>query len=168
MRRAAASVGWACALAVMAALGPGGCRTVEGLTTKPRVQSVSVAVAGFDLRAINLRFDVELLNPGDGEINVKGYEYELQIEERPFTAGASHKGFALAPRGTALVAVPIAIPLADLQRVLAALHRRGEASYRLALVVLIDTPLGSFRFPLTKDGCLAAFPPSVRSCPERS
>ena len=166
MRRAAVN-GWACALAVVAALGPGGCRTVEGLTTKPRVRSVSVTVGGFDLRALHLRFDVELLNPGDGEMNVRGYEYELQIEGRPFTAGAAQDGFALAPRGTARVAVPVTVPLADLQRVLAALDSRGEASYRLAVTLLIDTPLGAFRFPLAKEGCVSALPPAARACGER-
>ena len=155
---------WACALAAVAALGLGGCRTVEGLTTKPKVQSVAVTVAGFDLRAIRLRFDVELLNPGDGEMNVKGYDYELRIEGRPFTTGASQDGFALAPRGTARVAVPVAIAVADLRRVLATLSNRGEASYRLAVTLQIDTPLGAFRYPLEKDGCLRAFPPSVKSC----
>ena len=70
MRRVAA--GWACTLAAVAAVGLGGCRTVEGLTTKPVVQSVAVTVGAFDLRRVMLRFDVELLNPGDGEMNVAG------------------------------------------------------------------------------------------------
>lgn len=162
-----ADAGWACALAGMTALGLGGCRTVEGLTTKPAVQSVSVAVSGFDLRRIVLRFDVELFNPGHGELSVRGYDYELQVEGRPFTAGTSRDGFALGPRGTARVAVPVAIALADLQRVLTALDRRGEANYRLTVTLLIDTPLGAFRFPLEKAGCLTAFPPAVGPCAER-
>jgi LEA14-like dessication related protein len=137
---------------------------VEGLKTKPEVRSVTVVVAGFDPRAIQLRFDVELLNPGDGEMQVKGYNYELQIEGRPFTAGSSQEGFALAPHGTARVALPVAVALADLRRLLTALQHRGEASYRLAVTLSIDTPLGDFRFPLEKDGCLRAFPPAVHAC----
>lgn len=156
----------ACALATLA-MGHEGCRTVEGLATKPRVQSVTVVVGGFDLRAIHLKFDVELLNPGDGEMNVKGYDYALQIEGQPFAAGSSQEGFALGPRGTARLAVPLTVALADLQRVAAALDRRGEAAYRLAVTLLIDTPLGAFRFPLEKDGCLRAFPPAVHSCAAR-
>jgi len=158
---------WACVLALAASFGLAGCRTVEGLTTKPVVQSVTVTVGAFDLRRINLRFDVELLNPGDGEMNVKGYDYELQIEGLPFVSGASQEGFALAPRGTARVPVPIALPLADLQRTLAALNSRGEVTYRLAVTLRIDTPLGAFRFPLAKDGCISVFPPSARSCHEQ-
>lgn len=166
MRRpaAAVAVGCACALAAVAALGLGGCRTVEGLTTKPEVRSVSVTVGGFDLRAIPLRFDVELFNPGDGEMRVKGYDYVLQIEERPFATGTSQDGFVLAPRGTAQVTVPVTIAVADLQRVFGTLQRRGEAPYRFAVTLLIDTPLGVFRFPLAQDGCLRAFPPAVHSC----
>jgi LEA14-like dessication related protein len=164
----AAAVGWACALAAVAVLGLGGCRTVEGLTTRPEVRSVSVAVVGFDPGAIRLRFDAELLNPGDGEMRVTGYDYVLQIEERPFVTGTSQEGFALEPRGTARVAVPVSIALADLRRVAATLERRGEASYRLAVTLRIDTPLGVVRFPLAKDGCLKAFPPAVRPCAERS
>lgn len=154
----------ACVLAAAAVSGVAGCRTVEGLTTKPTVRSVTVAVVGFDLRAIQLQFEAELLNPGDGEMRVRGYDYELQIEGRPFTAGSSQEGFALLPRGTARVVVPIAIALADLRRVLAALQHRGEASYRLAVTLLIDTPLGVFRYPLENDGCLRAFPPAVHPC----
>ncbi len=157
---------WACVLAAAAVFGFGGCRTVQGLTTKPQVQSVTVAVGSFDLRTITLRFDVELLNPGEGEMNVKGYDYELLIEGQPFTAGTSQDGFALAPHGTARVSVPVAIALADLQRTLAALKSRGEVPYRLAVTLLIDTPLGAFRFPLTKDGCVSVFPPSAHSCRE--
>ncbi|MEK7294073.1 MAG: LEA type 2 family protein [Nitrospirota bacterium] len=155
---------WACVLAAAAVFGFGGCRTVQGLTTKPQVQSVTVTVGGFDLRAIMLRFDVELLNPGDGEMTIKGYDYELQIEGRPFASGASQEGVALTPHGTARVSVPVTIAMADLQRTLASLKSRGEVSYRLAVTLLIDTPLGAFRFPLTKDGCLSAFPPSAHSC----
>ncbi|MBI5776590.1 MAG: LEA type 2 family protein [Nitrospirae bacterium] len=155
---------WACALAAAAVFSLGGCRTVQGLTTKPQVQSVTVAVGPFDLRTIPLRFDVELLNPGDGEMNVAGYEYELHIEGRTFTAGTSRAGFALAPHGTARVSVPVTLALADLQRTLAALKSRGEVSYRLVVTLLIDTPLGAFQFPLTKDGCVSVFPPSAHSC----
>lgn len=158
---------WACVLAAAAVFGFGGCRTVQGLTTKPQVQSVTVAVGSFDLRTITLRFDVALLNPGDGEMNVAGHEYELQIEGRSFTAGTSRNGFALAPHGTARVSVPVTIALADLQRTLATLKSRGEISYRLAVALLIDTPLGAFRFPLTKDGCVSVFPPSAHSCNEQ-
>ncbi len=157
---------WACVLAAAAMFGSGGCRTVQGLTTKPQVQSVTVTVGSFDLRTITLRFDVELLNPGEGEMNVKGYDYELLIEGQPFTSGTSQDGFALAPHGTARVSVPVAIALADLQRTLAALKSRGEVPYRLAVTLLIDTPLGAFRFPLTKDGCVSVFPPSAHSCRE--
>jgi LEA14-like dessication related protein len=157
---------WLPALALSCSLA--GCRTVEGLTTRPTVRSVSVTVGAFDLRTLQLRFDVELLNPGDGEMNIKGYDYELQVEGRPFTSGTSQEGFALAPHGTARVPVPIAIGLAELQRTLAALKSRGEVAYRLAVTLQIGTPLGSFRFPLTKDGCLSVFPPAVRPCAERS
>lgn len=155
---------WACVLAAAAVFGFAGCRTVQGLTVKPQIQSVTVAVDSFDLRTITLRFDAELLNPGDGEMNVAGYEYELQIEGRSFTAGTSRNGFALASHGIALVSLPVTLALADLQRTVAALKSRREVSYRLAVTLLIDTPLGAFRFPLTKDGCLSMFPPSVRSC----
>jgi LEA14-like dessication related protein len=158
---------WACVLAAAAVFGAGGCRTVQGLTTKPQVQSVTVVVGAFDLRTIPLRFDVELLNPGDGEMNVAGYEYELQIEGRSFTADASRTGFALAPHGTARVSVPVTLALADLQRTFATLKSRGEVSYRLALTLLIDTPLGEFRFPLTKEGCVSVFPPSAHACREQ-
>lgn len=164
MRRMSAVMVRACALAAVAAFGLGGCRTVEGLTTKPEVRSVTVTVAGFDLRAIDLRFEAELLNPGDGEMRVTGYDYELQIEGRPFTSGASQEGFVLAPRGTARAVVPVTVALAELRRVLGALQRRGEASYRLAVTLRIDTPVGEFRYPVTNDGCLRAFPPSVRAC----
>lgn len=155
---------WACVLAAAAVFGFGGCRTVQGLTTKPQVQSVAVTVGSFDLRTITLRFDVELLNPGDGEMNVAGYEHELQIEGRSFTSGTSRTGFALAPHGTARMSLPVTIALADLQRTFAALKSRREVSYRLAVTLLIDTPLGVFRFPLMKDGCVSMFPPSAHSC----
>jgi LEA14-like dessication related protein len=158
------AIRWVWAIAVVAALGSGGCRTVQGLTVKPKVQAVSVAVSGFDLRQIALRFDVELLNPGDGELNVLGYDYALHVEGRSFAAGASRDGFVLAPRGAARVAVPVVIALADLGRVLAALDRRGEASYRLAVSLLIDTPVGAFRFPLEHAGCVRAYPPAVHPC----
>jgi len=159
-----ATAGWTCALAIALAFGGGGCRTVQGLTTPPKVRSVSMTVVGFDLRKIDLRFDVELLNPGDGEITMAGYEYELHLEGQPLLAGRSNAGFALTPHGTALVSLPITLVFAELQRKLAALRGRGETSYRLDVTLLMDTPLGAFRFPLTKEGCLSLFPPSVHAC----
>jgi LEA14-like dessication related protein len=154
-------------MAVVLASGLGGCRTVQGLTTQPKVQSVSATVVTFDLRRMDLRFDMELLNPGDGEITIAGYEYDLHLEGQPLLAGRSATGFVLPPHGTATVSLPVTLVFAELQRKLAALRDRGEAAYRLAVTLLVDTPLGAFRFPLTKDGCLRAFPPSVRSCEQR-
>ena len=157
----------ASAVAITLAFGFGGCRTVQGLATPPKVRSVTATVVAFDLRKMDLRFDVELLNPGDGEMNVTGYEYDLHLEGQPFLAGKSDTGFVLPPRGTALVSLPVTLMFAELQRKLAVLGGRGEAAYRLAVTLLVDTPLGVFRFPLTKDGCVRAFPPSVRSCEQR-
>lgn len=162
------ALGWCSAVVAMSALGLGGCQTVQGLATKPQVQSVAVVVSGFDLHRLALRFEVELRNPGDGELSVRGYDYELQVEGRPLTTGTSRDSFVLAPRGTARVVVPVAVALADLRHALAALDRRGEVAYRLTVTVLIDTPLGAFRFPLEKAGCLSVFPPAVRSCPPQS
>ena len=70
--------------------------------------------------------------------------------------------------GHRLVALNLdALSEEGLQRTLAALKSRREVAYRLAVTLLIDTPLGAFRFPLTKDGCVQAFPPSVHACSEQ-
>jgi len=152
------------AAAVVLILSFGGCRTVQGLTTKPQVQSVSVTVVAFDLRKIDLRFDVELLNPGDGEITIAGYEYDLHLEGQPLLAGRSNEGFALTPHGTALVPLPVTLVFAELQRKLTALKGRGEASYRLDVTLLVDIPLGIIRVPLKKEGCLPLLPVASRGC----
>ncbi len=152
------------AVAIALTFGVGGCRTVQGLTTKPTVQSVSVTVVAFDLRKIDLRFDVALLNPGDGEITIAGYEYDLYLEGQPLLAGRSNTGFALTPHGTALVSLPVTLVFAELQRKLAALKGRGEASYRLDVTLLADTPLGIIRVPLKKEGCLPLLPVASRGC----
>ena len=155
---------WVCLLALAASCSLGGCRTVQGLTTKPQVRSVSVTVVAFDLRKIDLRFDVELLNPGDGEVKIAGYEYDLHLEGQPFLAGRSNEGFALTPHGTALVPLPVTLVFAELQRKLTALKGRGEASYRLDVTLLVETPLGLFRVPLNKEGCLPLLPVASRGC----
>jgi len=163
VRRAAAGLVIALA-AVLLVFSSGGCRTVQGLTTPPKVQSVTVTVTAFDLRKIDLRFDVELLNPGDGEITIAGYEYNLHLEAQLFLSGRSDTGFALMPHGTALVSLPVTLVFAELQRKLAALKGRGEAAYRLDVTLLADTPLGLIRVPLKKEGCLPLLPVASRSC----
>ena len=141
-----------------------GCRTVEGLTTKPEVQSVAVVVTGLDLRGMTLRLDVELKNPGEGELTIGGYEYAVQIEGQPFVSGQSRERVELRPRGTARVAVPVELVWTDLQSKLAMLKGRGDAAYALALTLLVDTPVGTFRVPLKKDGCLPLLPMGKKSC----
>lgn len=157
----------ACVVAVAAALGLGGCRTVQGLTTKPKVQSVTMTVVAFDLRKIELRFDVELSNPGDGEIKIAGYEYDLQIEGQPFLAGSSQDSYELAPHGVTRVPLPVTIAFADLRKNLTALTGRGAVSYNLAVVLMLDTPVGTFRFPLTKEGCVSLLPIASPDCRRR-
>jgi len=141
-----------------------GCRTVEGLTTKPEVQSVTVVVTGVDLRGMTLRLDVALKNPGEGELTIDGYEYAVQLEGQPFVSGQSHERVELRPRGTARVVVPVELVWADLQNTLARLTGRGAAAYTLALSLLIETPVGTFRVPLKKDGCLPLLPTGKPSC----
>lgn len=159
-RTAAAS----CALAAAVLCAVPGCRTVEGLTTKPEVRSVSAVVTGLDLRGMTLRLDVELKNPGDGELTIAGYDYALQLEGRPFLAGQSRERVQLPPRGTARAPVPVELVWADLQNRLTMLNGRGDAAYALALSLLVETPVGTFRVPFNRDGCLPLFPMGSKTC----
>jgi LEA14-like dessication related protein len=152
------------ALAVAALCAVPGCRTVEGLTTKPEVRSVSVVITELDLRGMTLRLDVELNNPGDGELTIAGYDYALQLEGRPFLAGQSRERVQLLPRGTARAPVPVELVWADLQTRLAMLKGRGDTAYALALSLLVETPVGTIRVPLNQEGCLPLFPMGSKSC----
>ena len=162
VKRAAARS--SCALLAAVLLVLPACRTVEGLTTKPEIRSVSVMIARLDLRGMALRLDVELNNPGDGELTIAGYDYALQLEKQPFLAGQSRERVQLPPRGTARVPVPVDVIWSELQSKLAMLKGKGDAAYALALSLLVETPVGTFRVPLNREGCLPLFPMGPKTC----
>lgn len=137
---------------VLVTCGLGGCSVLSLMAEKPEVKSVSVTVVRVNFLKADIRFDVAINNAGSGSAVVSGYDYDLQVEGKPFLTGKAETGFELKPHAVTTIPVPVSIKFADLFKRVTSLLGRSDVAYQLAVGLKIDMPVGTFRLPFQKEG----------------
>jgi LEA14-like dessication related protein len=78
----------------------GGCALTSKLTP-PTLTVVDVQLQGSDLWEQHLKVRMQVQNPNDRALPIKGLEYTLQVEGQQFASGESAASFIVPARGEA-------------------------------------------------------------------
>ncbi len=142
-------VGGAWGLVVCLTLGS--CSSMPALIEKPRVTSVAMTVVGIDARKADLRFTVQVENPTPVSLTLAGYDYDLQIEGRPFLTGMSQVKHELKAGEVTAVPIPVSVKFAELFEKLPLFLGRTDVVCNLAVALTVKTSAGEFRLPFQKE-----------------
>ena len=137
-----------------------GCAGANRSIRPPRVSIADLRVA--EIKPLETVFEVSMrvINPNDTALNVKGIEYDLDLNGRNFGYGVSGQAVDIPPFGTGLVSVFVYSSVVDMARGLLTLPERRAMSYRIKGSVRV-APEGAsaVSIPFEDKGTVDALPP---------
>lgn len=111
----------------------GGCATMAGLSEAPRVRLVSITPV--DVQLFEQRFLVilQVQNPNARDITIRGLDYEIAVNDKPFAQGVSGKPLSVPAYGESTAEVEVVSTLERLLEQLQELGYRGKPSLDYAI-----------------------------------
>jgi LEA14-like dessication related protein len=97
----------------------------------PRVSLADIRVEKFTGFETVFRIQLRVINTNDTDLNVKGLEAQLEINEQPFAAGVSNSPVKIPSFGTELVTVTVYSSVINMFKSVYGLHESEELKYRL-------------------------------------
>jgi LEA14-like dessication related protein len=99
-----------------------------------------------------LSLDFQVDNPNDQGLSLAETDYTLLVEGKRILTGKPPGGIQIPGKGSALVTLPATVRFADLASSVAAVLRKGAASYRGEGHLGVDTPIGIVALPFSAEG----------------
>lgn len=146
------------------ALAASGCGVVDALDLqKPTARIAGVALQDIDLKALTLRFDVEVENPYSVDLPLVNLDYGLASRGASFLSGKADIQGSVPARGKKTVSLPARVTYENLLSVLKDVKLGSVVPYQADLGLSVNTPVaGPLRLPLKKEGELPIpAPPQV-------
>lgn len=124
-----------------------------------------VTLAGGSLLEQRYRLELRVQNPNDREIAVRGLDYELRLNERPFATGVSSAAVTLPAYGTQVVELEAFSGLREFVEQFLEVGRRGSGvvRYRLTGHVRLASPPVTLPFDRSGEFSLVPSPRGSRS-----
>jgi len=104
-----------------------GCASLES----PRISLANLAIretTGFETV---LQVQLRVLNPNDVDLNIRGVDCKLEINDKPFAYGISKTAVQVPAYGSATVPVTVYSSALDIARGLLGMQGREQLSYQL-------------------------------------
>ena len=122
-------------LSVLAILSVGlllaGCAGLGKPLEPPRVSLADIRVESFTGFETVFQIQLRIINTNDMDLNVKGLEAQLEINEQPFATGVSNTPVKIPSFSTKLVTVALYSSVIKMFRSVYGLHESEELKYRL-------------------------------------
>jgi len=129
----------------------GGCALAPKLEA-PRLSLVNVSMTSADIFSQQFLVRLNVQNPNDRDLPVKGIDYELFLEGDSFAEGVSNKSFVIPALGETEFELPVRTNfVSSLGRLVSRLQGRKQVQYVLEGKVLTD--IGMFnKIPFRESG----------------
>ena len=108
-----------------------GCAGLGKPLEPPRVSLADIRVEKFTGFETVFRIQLRVINTNDMDLNVKGLEARLEINEQAFAAGVSNTPVKIPSFGTELVTVAVYSSVINMFKSVYGLHESEELKYRL-------------------------------------
>jgi LEA14-like dessication related protein len=143
-------------VALVSALALPGCSFFQSLLArnfqKPGLTFKSAGLSEVSLTGAVLSLDFQVDNPNDQGLSLAETDYTLLVEGKRILTGKPPGGIQIPGKGSALVTLPATVRFADLASSVAAVLRKGAASYRGEGHLGVDTPIGVVSLPFSAEG----------------
>ena len=108
-----------------------GCAGLGKPLEPPHVSLADIRVESFTGFETVFQIQLRVINTNDTDLNVKGLEAQLEINEQPFATGVSNTPVKIPSFGTELVTVALYSSVIKMFRSVYGLHESEELKYRL-------------------------------------
>ncbi len=121
---------------------------------QPTAAVNGVRVTGLDFDTVDLAFDVKIDNPNPVGINMAGFTYDFQLQDKSFVQGDQTSSLSLTPQGSSTLEVPMTLNFNDLYAAYSALKGADEAPYALDLGLKFNVAGIPLTLPVSQKGTL--------------
>ncbi|MFP4427472.1 MAG: LEA type 2 family protein [Spirochaetaceae bacterium] len=164
------SLHWAILLtAVVVLSGTGGCALLEQFLRgeppeKPTARITGARVEAISFSEVDMVFDLEVSNPNEIEVSLAGFDYDLQLSERPFLNGSNEEGLTLSAGGSATIELPVTLVYQEVFELLTSVPEDRETPYAVEVGFTFEVPgLGNVRVAADREGTIPVVElPSLR------
>ena len=108
-----------------------GCAGIGKPLEPPRISLADIRVEDFTGFETHFQIQLRVINTNDVDLNVKGIEAELEINEQSFAAGVSNTPVKIPSFGTELVTIAVYSSVIKMFRSVYGLQESEELKYRL-------------------------------------
>lgn len=142
-------------IAIFALLALSGCSSLGPKIEPPRLTIVRVAMTSADIFSQQFLVRLNVENPNDRELPVRGIEYELFLEGDSFAEGASNRSFVIPALGETEFDMTVRTNfVSGIGRLLSRLNGRTQVQYVLEGKVLTDLGMVK-RIPFQQSGTVS-------------
>lgn len=120
---------------------------------QPTLSVDDVRVTGFNLREVEMTFDMEIDNPNPVSLTLNSYNYDFKIADNSFVSGNQPLNSSIAASGQNIVSVPVTFTFQELFNSFNILREQNETSYSFLADLEVQVPvLGLVTVPVDKTG----------------
>jgi LEA14-like dessication related protein len=144
--------------AVVLLSGTSGCALLEQFLRgeppkEPTARITGARLAAISFSEVDMVFDLEVSNPNEVEVSLAGFDYDLQLNERPFLNGSNEEGFTLSAGGSTTIELPVTLVYREVFELLTSVPEDRETPYALEVGFTFDVPgLGDVRVAANREG----------------
>lgn len=137
---------------------------LRGSLQPPTAEVVGARIESLSFAEVGLLFDLEVSNPNDLAVRLAGFDYDLQLNERPFISGENREGFDLPAGESSIIELPVTLAYRDIFDTLSSIPEGRETPYALEAGLTFDVPgLGDVRVAAGREGTIPVIElPSLR------
>jgi LEA14-like dessication related protein len=118
-------------VAMAAAAAAAGCAGFGRTLEKPHISLANIQVLESRGTETVFRVDLRVTNPNDIDLNVRGVDCQIELNEQPFAYGVSNTAVRIPALGSEIIPVTVYSSVLDMVRGLLGLPQRQDLKYRL-------------------------------------
>ncbi len=119
---------------------------------KPTFSLKEIAITRFSLTEINFLFGIEVQNPNNFDLKLRGLEYVVYLNDRDVGKGRLEKEVLISKAGSTLVQVPLAADFKRLGNPVDLILSGKDLRYKIEGAAIIKTSLGTTTVPFSEVG----------------
>lgn len=122
---------------------------------KPSVGLKDVHLASLDSDGVSIDFLLAVTNPNPFDLPLTGYTYDVRLMALPLARGKSQNPVTFYGKSSTEMLIPVRIAYSDVLEILKRKPGLKEIPYQLNADLDLDTPVGTVKVPVRKDGVVS-------------
>lgn len=118
----------------------------------PKITFDTLKVNKIDFQHVDTMVVFNVDNPNPIKLVFASFGYDFSLAGNPFLSGVQDDGFALEPKGSTKLKIPVSVKFKELIDMATDIKGKDEVPFRIAGTLGFNTPLGKIDVPLKQRG----------------